>query len=282
MDNQRLISDIVKEYPDMIKVYIYHNNYLLEKPLKSKKKSQSQIDHDNQSRSLRRSQVAVRDIILSNRFDLWCTFTFDSTKHDRYDISRCRYVMTMWLHNQKKNHSPKLEYLVVPELHKDGAIHFHALLKNFNGKLKPAHHPKSKKPLTTKKGQQIFNATGYRSGHTEFVYIDSNYEALSKYMIKQYITKDMLTFKGSQRYLVSNGLTRPRVTVNGLAMYGLQNLVKGNVPESINQYFEVQTFAKSNGTIWQTNGQTQIVDTEEYTEVTLPKSKLRQLVTFAH
>lgn len=152
----RTISNIIKEYPDMLTIYIYHNDYKLKNNASPHVKEllKETRKQDNIHRSLRRSKSTVKDIIQSNSWDLWCTFTFNQAKVNRYDMSACKAKMSNWLFNQHK-HSPHLKYIIVPELHKDGALHFHALLANFNGKLKDTK--------IVKNGHTIYNATGYRS-----------------------------------------------------------------------------------------------------------------------
>lgn len=233
-ENLKVIHDVVKEYPDMIQIYIYHQPYALSKKrspearqLSKEAKAEASIQ-----RSVRRSRTTVKDIIMSNKFDYWCTFTFDKTKVDRYDMDKCRTKMSNWLHRQHA-HSPKLKYVIVPELHQDGALHFHALLANFNGRLKDSGRK-------TKSGQSILNATGYRSGFTEFVKIDGNNEALSRYMTKAYITKQMPLFSGRKRFWTSRNLTRPVNHVNGVMKYGLSQVIKNYKPLYTTQSFEVQ------------------------------------------
>ena len=235
--NQILISDIVKEYPHMFKVVIYHESYRLSSGSGvTKKQKREHKAEENIQRSVRRSRTTIQDIILCNDFELWCTFTFDKRKVDRTDISRCRSVMSTWLFNQR-THSPNLKYLIVPELHKDGALHFHALLSNFHGPLKDSKHK-------TKKGQTIYNATGYRSGFTEFIKLDSNKEAISKYITKQYMTKNMPLFPGKKRFWTSQNLTRPETFINGLSKFNLKNIVKNQKPDYINESYEVQYHKK--------------------------------------
>jgi len=116
----------------MTKIIIYHNSYKIYFGIEKNKDDSgetkvSKISQKiNDNRSLRRTKTLVKDIILCNHFDYFCTFTFDNRKHNRYDIEHCKHVMHMWLHRQREK-SPDLKYIIVPELHKDGALHFHSL-----------------------------------------------------------------------------------------------------------------------------------------------------------
>lgn len=204
--NVDLIYNSVKEYPDMIQIIIYKEPLILSKNRyigKRKKRNDGYIDQ----RSISRTRSTLSDLVICNKFDLFCTFTFDPKKYDRYNITNCRSVMEKWLRNTRFRHSQSLTYVVVPELHKDGAIHFHALLGNYNGNLKYSG-------INTKTDLPIYNLTGWRAGFSTATKID-NQDAAASY-IKKYITKDMVTFSGKKRYFCSKGLIRPIKNTNQL------------------------------------------------------------------
>lgn len=201
------VSAFLKTYPTKSRLISYdtprkvripgfelcHNNKMLH----------STPSHDSLDDSIRRTKRTISDIVLCNNFDLFCTFTFDPKKVDRNDPEKCKKVMAKWLNRQQTTHG-KFDYIIVPEWHKKGtALHFHALLKNYNGKLSPA---------TTKTKQQrpIYNIKSYRSGFSTAVPID-NTPKVSSY-IKKYITKDMPMFQNKKRYWCSTGLIRPIIT----------------------------------------------------------------------
>lgn len=236
--NYKTISDIVKVYPNMVKIIIYHNSYRLKLNTSLScnddgSRTKSTDPADNIERSLRRSKTAVKDLIICNSFDYFCTFTFDKRKHNRYDVNHCKLVMSMWLNRQRK-HSPALKYLLVPELHKDGAIHFHALFANYHGKLKELPHK-------TKYGRPVYNISSWRAGRiSSAVPINGNNVAIAEYMLKQYLIKDMPTFSGSKRYWCSQGLKRPTSHVNGVFKFNLDKVIKNFNPTYINNFLEVQ------------------------------------------
>jgi len=156
--------------------------------------------------SIRRTKVTISDLIICNNFDLFCTFTFDPKKcKDRNDPIELKNKMSKWLNNQREIHG-SFDYLIVPEFHKDGkAIHFHALLKNYKGKLT--------KSTVKNPSREIFNIFSYRSGYSTAVKIDKNIEKVGSY-VKKYITKDMPLFPGKKRYWCSTGLVRPITDIN--------------------------------------------------------------------
>lgn len=207
----------------MIKIVIYREPYRLSDSPRRRGKRVRPDDYVPDERSLRRTKDTIRDIALENDFDLFCTFTFDKTKHDRYNYDHCKYVLETWLATQRnKRNSPNLRYLVVPELHKDGAIHFHALLGGFNGVLKPS----GKKV----QGRPIYNFSGYRGGFSTACFID-NKEAVAHYITK-YITKDFLNQYGRKRYFCSRYLNRPKRSVNKYSLKDIPPLFRKKVFEN--------------------------------------------------
>jgi hypothetical protein len=159
--------------------------------------------------SLRRTKTRLRDLVVSNGFDLFCTFTF---AHDRQNVDHLKKQMQFWLANQQSR-TGKFDYLIVPEFHKDGkSIHFHALFKNYQGIIQPSGH-------RTKGGRPTYNFKSYRLGFNTAVKIGTEPEDIQKvgHYVGKYITKDMPQFNGKKRYWCSQGLIRPVKVTNPIA-----------------------------------------------------------------
>src|SRR5690606_10827465 len=95
-----------------------------------KNKFKKQIDDISIIKSLARSRRTIFDYALCNDFDLFVTFTFDPRKVNRYDMAATYVKMQSWLARHQRKQLEKQDtfrYIIVPEKHKDGAIHFHAL-----------------------------------------------------------------------------------------------------------------------------------------------------------
>lgn len=199
---ETLVFNTVKEYPNMIKVVIYREPFRVSGAPRRKRRK----DPESSESSIRRTRTTLEDLCICNNFDLFCTFTFDPKRYQSKKVLYCRKYMTTWLHNVKFRSSRALEYLVVPELHKSGAVHFHALLRGYNGKLKDSKHCQN--------GRKVYNLPNWHFGFSTAVKID-NQEAVSRY-IRKYITKDMLLLPGKKRYFCSQGLTRPERYQNSL------------------------------------------------------------------
>jgi len=157
-----------------------------------------------------RSKTRITDYTLANNFDLFATFTFDPAKVDTLDFALVKSKMSKWLNNQRR-HSPDLKYLIVAELHKvSGFMHFHALLKNFNGELVQSYQ-KNGLPRH-KNGRNILNIGTYNWGWSTAIKID-DIDKVSSY-VQKYITKDMLKISNKKRFWTSRNLIKPKVDYN--------------------------------------------------------------------
>ena len=184
-------------------------------------------EEEKLERSRRRSYTAVKDLALCNTFELFATFTF---AEDRYDDDISRNKMNGWLKRQRKD-DKSFQYLIVSELHKrceecveqkirpcihddrPKALHYHALIAGYKGKLIRAIHPRTEKPLV-KGRRKVYDFPNFTLGNSE-VYIIGNTEEdriRSGFYLLKYLKKDMTNFKSKKRYWSSRGLEKP-VTV---------------------------------------------------------------------
>lgn len=202
----RFISNITKEYDDMYKIMIYKQPraVICNEGRIKRHKSEVKDDYTPEVSSLSRTKTLVRDIVLCNDFELFCTFTFDQTKVNRFSFTACWGKMSRWLHHQKENNKDFM-YLIIPEKHKNGAWHFHALISHYSGSLRDSKH-------YSPSGRRVYNITSYRSGFSSAVKIDSR-EKVSSYVTK-YITKDFIKEFNQRRFFCSRNLRRPVKEVN--------------------------------------------------------------------
>lgn len=150
--------------------------------------------------SVNRSKRKIYEYARCVNWEWFITFTFSPEKVDRYNFEECSRIIRKWLNNQRRN-APELYYLVVPEMHKDGAWHFHGLLAN-TGNMKFIDSGK------TKKGHKIYNMSKWSLGFTTATAVDDIYK-VSTY-IGKYITKELCeATSGKQRYYVSQNLPKP-------------------------------------------------------------------------
>ena len=166
--------------------------------------------------SLCRTRRTIRDLILCNRFAYFCTFTFNDSKIDRYDLHACKKGITNFFHDFRQKYAPDFRYLIVPERHKDEAWHFHGVVWGIpRGELTvPASI--TVRNRQTQQLREVPNTKGYvrweryskKFGHFDCSSI-KHYEACAAYVSK-YITKALSDLaKSTHLYFCSSGLARP-------------------------------------------------------------------------
>lgn len=144
--------------------------------------------------SLRRTKNKIYDLVLSNDWEYWATQTFNDKKVNRYNLDEIIKKFLGHLNNIK-NRYYKFEHLLIPELHKDGAIHLHGFFKNipkdkivFSG-----HYYFNKKSKLKRKIYNWIDTIDF--GFNDFVALDTSdrlgYIKMAKYCTK-YITKDLI------------------------------------------------------------------------------------------
>ena len=149
---------------------------------------------------MRRTRRTIQDYVHCNDFNLFITFTFSPKKVNRYDLDMCYIKMQSWLERQRRK-SRDFRYLIVPEKHKDGAIHFHALV---------ADSPFSmKKTNVIQNNRRVYNVTSFRYGFTNAQHVDNDDKQKVANYIAKYITKDMVLISNRKRYWSSRNLRKP-------------------------------------------------------------------------
>ena len=152
-----------------------------------------ELDRYNTINLIRRRQ-SISDLAHENGciipWEYFVTLTFDDQfVEDSYSHEKVTEYLTRWLNNQK-HQNPNMRYILVPELHKSGRIHFHgvfALVPNWI--LEQGRSAKTGR-LIYKNGSPIYNLKNYKLGFTTVSKV-KNLEAVSHY-ISKYITKDYL------------------------------------------------------------------------------------------
>lgn len=150
--------------------------------------------------NIKRSREKVFDIAFAN-IELWrymVTFTFDRQKIDRYDAVEVSRRFRCWLHNCAVRKD--LNYILVAEPHRDGAIHFHGLLSD------GLNYSDSGK--TDEDGRKIFDILDYPFGFARAVPIDEGTQSNCCKYITKYMTKDFTKIFGRMYWAGGKLLTR--------------------------------------------------------------------------
>lgn len=231
--NINVVKNITKEYNDMIKIVIYKEpQFFVREDSQYTKRERHDVSDDYvpSITSVRRTKEIVQDLCLCNNFEWFVTFTFNPKKINRYNYYSCSSAMRRWFSHQRERSLDRgvvLKYLVIPEQHKDGAWHFHALISGYTGQL----HDTGKK---TQNLRPIYNVTSFRSGFTTAVPIDSK-EGVSSYITK-YITKAFVKTFNKRRFYCSKNLNRPKKTINSNILQNTLPIFRRKVIETRQQF----------------------------------------------
>ena len=198
-----------------IEVAAYHSPRL--RYVGSERKSSSreaETSDKAQEERTRRQVYAIRRRIkgyaLSNNFHWFVTLTFNPQKVDSSDYETAKATLLKWCRRIRDRYG-QFDYLMIPELHKSGAVHFHGLLGNIPACFVEAANPKTGEPII-RHNRQVYNLTDWEYGFSDCEEIESPERAAS--YITKYVTTALLTDKkmyNKKRYFNSQGLAKPVV-----------------------------------------------------------------------
>lgn len=182
-------------------------------------------DDANIIRSVRRARVKFRDLALSTEFKYFVTLTLDKSKISRFDMDEITRRMQAWCSNQVQRHG--LAYILVPERHQDGAVHFHGF---FNDALEAVDSgtisrpgDKPRRPRSAKQraewleqgGHIVYNLPAWSLGFTTAIELYGSYPAAVAYCCK-YVGKQQEGEQpakiGGRWYYSGGNLARPEIT----------------------------------------------------------------------
>lgn len=157
------------------------------------------IVHSRFMSSIIRARSRVHELALCQQWDYFITLTLDKKKQDRYDIAAYVKALGNWIQNYNKKYNCKLQYLIIPEQHENGAWHAHGLMRGVAPEsLCPNEHNYLDMPYYR-------NRFGYISlGRVK------SHERCASYITK-YISKDVKSTsehmkKGAHLFYASRGL----------------------------------------------------------------------------
>ncbi len=191
---------------------------------KSKYALEQKSDKSDSDRSMvvsaNRTLNTIYELARSNCWEYFVTLTFDGSKINRYDYSVVTEKMKNFLKVMRRK-NPDMRYILVPELHGDGAYHFHGVfssIPNINitdtgvysfGKY--TIHKDKLLPAQIEKGRLIYSLGNYGWGYSDIQKVGDS-EKTANYITK-YITKELMqATKGKKRYWASRNLNKPIVT----------------------------------------------------------------------
>lgn len=143
--------------------------------------------------SLSRTKRNIRELALCNNFEYFATFTVNSEKCDRYTLNNVQDEIKKILHKIKRKNKD-FAFLIITEKHKDGAFHFHGLIKGITDLYINENGYLSSKIFTDELGFNSFSKI-------------KDYTKCCNYITK-YITKDCIKNSHNQIYISSRGLKK--------------------------------------------------------------------------
>lgn len=190
------------------------------KPGKEKSEQPPEKNAKNVERSRRRASAKLRDYALCTPFRWFVTLTLAPDKIDRYDMTVVVRKLKTWLDNRVRRKG--LTYIVVPELHRDGAIHFHGFFTDVDmgfkdsgtidigtGKPKRPRSDAERADWLSKGGHIVYNLDDWSLGFSTAIELYGDKAKAVSYVAK-YVTK--ATDKIGGRWYYSGGnLQAPEV-----------------------------------------------------------------------
>ena len=192
----------VYQYGEKIKVVYYTSGKIF--PNETGKKRSKGTDSENRfDESISRTRSTIFELAMCNDFEWFATLTLDPEKRCRNDLRAFRKDFSQMIRNENKKRpeGQKIEYLLIPEQHKDGAWHMHGLFKGLQEGFDLVHNEHGYLDwLRYRERFGFFSCSPIKS-----------HEACSKYITK-YVTKDVkkctVLDSGAHCYYASQGLNR--------------------------------------------------------------------------
>ena len=174
---------------------------------------------ENMLRSMRRARAKLRRLALANDFQYFVTLTLDASKIDRYDGQAVVKALSRWADNMVRRCG--LRYILVPELHKDGAFHFHGFLSGDGLKVVDSGVKWDNRP--------VFNLPQWGFGFSTAQELYGDYHAAVGYCCK-YIGKQDGQRPLGRWYYSGGGLREPDKVYADLDYRSVDNAVEFDIP----------------------------------------------------
>lgn len=228
---KRTSFDVIKGIP----IYNKHDGTSTDEELELKTKAY-----------LKKVKTNIIDLAYNNKnkFEYFITLTFSDKEIGEYSHEKAIDLLKKWINNQK-HQNKNMVYILVPEFHKSGRLHFHGLVGNVpRWKLEKAINPHTNK-LIKINNTQIYNLTNYKLGYTTISKIKSH-DKVTHY-ISKYATKELITLKSKKRYWYSRNLVKPKIEYGYLDTtladyFKLENINYNDTFSTKNRDIEILTY----------------------------------------
>lgn len=169
-------------------------------PAGAHKRKSSEPCGEDLERSMRRARAKLRRLALANDFRWFVTLTIDPEKCDSFDGAAVVKKLNAWCSNMVQRRG--LRYILVPERHQSGRIHFHGFFNDCLEVVDSGH--------MDRQGHVIYNLPQWSLGFTTAIELYDEYTRAVGYVCK-YVGKQ--GEKPAGRWYYSGGdLREPEVT----------------------------------------------------------------------
>ena len=172
-------------------------------------KKKGSVNTEKLSCNVDRAKAKVRELVLCNQWEYWCTFTINPEKYDRYRLKEYMKDFAEFIHNYNRRKEDGVKYLLIPEQHKDGAWHVHGFI---TGIAEKDLYINTNGYITWKQYEDKF-------GYISMKKLGKDIDRLASYCTK-YMTKDTsknVQELGAHLYYASQRLKKAEVIFRGHA-----------------------------------------------------------------
>ena len=169
-------------------------------PAGEHKRKSADPEGEDLQRSMRRARAKLRRLALANEFRWFVTLTLDPEKVDSFDGTAVVKKLNAWCSNMVQRKG--LRYILVPERHQSGRIHFHGFFNDCLEVVDSGH--------MDRQGHRVFNLPQWSLGFTTAIELYDEYTRAVGYVCK-YVGKQ--GEKPAGRWYYSGGdLREPEIT----------------------------------------------------------------------
>lgn len=121
----------IKKYNDDLYKFVYHKEAVRQKGFKfiQDQDINREINEFKLDNNISRAKNMIFEYANCNDFEYFITLSLDQKKYDRYDLAKFIKDLGRFIRNTRQYYNSDIQYILIPEQHKDGAWHMHGLIK---------------------------------------------------------------------------------------------------------------------------------------------------------
>lgn len=207
---------VIKKYGNEYKLTFH--NAIREKGWEEVGKKRGQRHEEKLEQSISRSKARIMELALCNPWEYFFTGTLDPARYDREDIVKYKKDLGQFIRDQRKKYGAKIDYIIIPELHKDmKSWHVHGLLNGLTDEMVQDFDPVKVPIRMILAGYRNYPDYAKKFGFVSLASVKDK-GAVSRYITK-YVTKDSarnIRQLYHKMYYCSQGLARAETIKEGM------------------------------------------------------------------